>query len=74
MAALQRLPYDVLDDAGKWVASGESSELSRELPAGHYRVRVTALEQTLEDQFTIVPDQTTTLAVGVDGDRFVMRH
>jgi hypothetical protein len=74
MAALQRLPYDVLDDSGKLVASGETSELSRELPAGHYRVRIAALEQTLEDEFDVVPDQTTMLAVGVDGDRFVMRH
>jgi hypothetical protein len=64
----------VLDDAGKVVASGESSELSRGLPAGHYRVRITALEQTLDDEFDIVADQTTTLAVGVESDRFVVRH
>jgi hypothetical protein len=74
MAALQRLPYDVLDASGKVVASGESSELSRELPAGSYRVRIKAFEQTLEEPFAITPDQTMALRLEVEGDRFVLRH
>jgi hypothetical protein len=74
LAALQHLPYDVLDKAGKVVASGESSELSRELPPGQYRVRIDALGQKVEEPVTIVPDQTTTVNLAVAGDQFVIRH
>ncbi|HET7471104.1 MAG TPA: VWA domain-containing protein, partial [Gemmatimonadales bacterium] len=74
LAALQHLPYDVVDQSGKVVASGESSELARELPPGQYRVRIEALGQKLEEPVTIVPDQTTTVSLGVGGDRFVVRH
>jgi hypothetical protein len=72
LAALSRLPYELRDGAGKLVASGQTSELSRELPPGSYRIRVNALDQVLEDSFTIVADQTTTLRLGVEGDRFVL--
>jgi Ca-activated chloride channel family protein len=74
MAALQRLPYDVVDKSGKVVASGETSELSRELPPGEYRLRIEALGQKLEAPVTIVPDQTTTVSLAVEGDRFVVKH
>jgi hypothetical protein len=73
LAALTRLPYDVLDSSGKLLASGQSSELSRELPPGEYRVRVDALGQRLEEPLTIVPNQTTTLTLGVESDRFVLK-
>ena len=53
---------------------GESSELSRELPAGEYRVRIEALGQKLEEAVTIVPDQTTTISLAVEGDRFVVKR
>jgi von Willebrand factor type A domain-containing protein len=74
LAALQHLPYDVLDKSGKVVVAGESSELARELPAGEYRVRIEALGQKLEEPVTVVPDQTTTIKLAVEGDRFVLRH
>ena len=74
LAALQHLPYDVVDQSGKVVATGESSELARELPPGQYRVRVEALGQKIEEPVTIVPDQTTTVNLAVDGDQFVVRH
>jgi hypothetical protein len=74
LAAMQHLPYDVLDKSGKVLASGETSELSRELPPGDYRVRIEALGQKLEEPVTIVPEQTTTVRLGVEGDRFVVRH
>jgi hypothetical protein len=74
LAALQHVPYDVLNASGKVVASGESSELSRELPPGTYRVRVEALGQRLEEPVTIVPDQTTVISLGVEGDRLVVKH
>lgn len=72
LAALNRLPYDVFDGSDRLVASGQTSELSRELPPGTYRLRIDALGQSLEAPFTIAPDQTTRLALGVENDRFVI--
>ena len=73
LAALSRLPYDVLDASGKLLAFGQTSELSRELPPGEYRVRIEALGQRLEESLTVVPEQTTMLTLGVEGDRFVLK-
>jgi hypothetical protein len=72
LAALSRLPYEIRDGNGGLVASGQTSELSRELPPGSYRIRVEALDQVLEDSFTIVAYQTTAVRLGVEGDRFVL--
>jgi hypothetical protein len=74
LAALNRLPYDILNASGSIVASGQTSELSRELPPGKYRIRVDALGQVLEDSLTIAPNQTTTIGLGVEGERFVLRR
>jgi hypothetical protein len=74
LAAMPRLPYDVLDASGKVVASGETSDLSRELPPGQYRLRIEALGQKLEQPVTIVTDQTTTVSLGVEGDRFTVKE
>jgi hypothetical protein len=74
LAALNRLPYDILDASGKIIVSGQTSELSRELPPGRYRIRIDALGQTLEEPLTIVANQTTTLGLGVEGERFVVRR
>jgi hypothetical protein len=72
LAALHRLPYDIFDSTGKLLVSGQTSELSRELPPGKYRIRIDALGQTLEEQMSIVPGQTTSMSLGVAGDRFVL--
>lgn len=74
LAALQRFPYDILDSAGKVLVSGQTSQLDRELSPGQYRVQVHALEQTLDAPVTIIADQTAFLAIGVDGDHFVINH
>jgi hypothetical protein len=74
LAALHRLPYDILDEAGRVLVSGQTSELSRELPPGRYRIRIDALGQVLEEPLTILADQATSIALGVDGDRFVIRR
>lgn len=73
LAALQRLPYDILDASGRTIASGQTSELGRELPPGAYRVRIAALGEVLEAPVSIVPDQVTSLAIAVEGDRFAIR-
>jgi hypothetical protein len=74
LAALHRLPYDILDSKGEILVSGQTSELSRELRPGKYRIRIDALGQVLEDSLTIVPNQTTTLSLGVEGDRYTLRR
>ena len=74
LAALNRLPYDILDGSGETLVSGQTSELSRELPPGKYRIRINALGQVLEEPLTIVANQTTILGLGVEGDRFVIRR
>ncbi len=74
LASLQRLPYDVIDAAGQVIVSGQTSQLGRELPPGKYSIQVHALEQELEAPVTIVPDQTTSLAIGVEGDHFVIKR
>jgi hypothetical protein len=74
LAALHRLPYDILDGSGGTLVSGQTSELSRELPPGKYRIRIDALGQVLEEPLTIVANQTTILGLGVEGDRFVIRR
>ena len=74
LAALNRLPYDILDASGRILVSGQTSELSRELPPGKYRIRIDALGQVLEEPLTIAPDRTTMLGLGVEGDRFVIQR
>jgi len=74
LAALQRLPYDILDAAGRLLASEQSNELGRELSPGACRIRIDALGQAPEQSLTIVPDRITSLALAVEGDRFVIRR
>jgi hypothetical protein len=74
LAALHRLPYDILDKSGNVLVSGQTSELGRELPPGTYRLRIDAFGQVLEEPIAIAPNQTTSLALGVDGDRLVIRR
>lgn len=58
---------------GGAVASGLTSDLSRELPPGNYRIRIDALGQVIEDSLTVIPDQTTSIGLEVEADRFVIR-
>jgi len=74
IAAIQYLSYDVLDASGKVVASGQTSQLDRELPAGQYTLRLRALDQVLETPITIAATQTTSVSIGVDDGRFVIRR
>ena len=74
LASLQRLPYDVLDGKGRVVASGETSELSRELPVGQYQLRMSVLGEELRAPAAIVANETTALALDVEGDRVLLRQ
>ena len=73
LAALQRLPYDILDASGHIVVSGETSELSHEMSPGAYRVRLNVLGQVVEEPLTVVADQTASIDVAIENDRFVLR-
>ena len=59
---------------GRVRVSGETSELSHELAPIVCRIRIAALGQVLEEPVTMNPDQTTSLAVAVEGERFVLRR
>jgi hypothetical protein len=74
LAALHRLPYDILDKFGKVLVSGQTSELSRELPPGNYRIRIDALGQVLEEPLTVLPNETSSLGLDVESDQFVIRR
>ena len=73
IAAIQSLPYDVVDSSGKVIASAQSGPLERELPAGSYTVRIRALDQVLEASVVVAADQTTAIAIGVEDGKFVIR-
>ena len=74
MAAINRLPYDILDAKGKVLVSVQTSELSRDLVPGEYRIRINALGQILEESLTIVPNQTTFLSLAVENNKFTLRR
>ena len=74
LAAMQRLPYDILDQTGRVVASGETSELARELPPGRYQVRMTVLGEALQASAEVSANETTSLALDVEGDRVLLRE
>ncbi|MGB5131505.1 MAG: VWA domain-containing protein, partial [Steroidobacteraceae bacterium] len=74
LAALPRMPYDILEASGRVLISGQTGEPSRELPPGEYLVRIKAPGQPLERKVTIVPDQLVTLSFGYEGDKLVVRQ
>lgn len=74
LAAMQHIPYEVLDASGNTVISGQASDLGKELPPGDYRVRVHIMGQDLEARAMIVANQTTTLMIGLEGDKFVIER
>jgi hypothetical protein len=74
LAAMQRLPYDILDQTGRVVASGETSELARELPPGQYQLRMTVLGEELQASAEVIANETTSLALDVEGDRVLLRE
>jgi len=75
MAAVERFPYSVQDATGKEVASGEAGEGAEELPAGEYRVVVTAGETSLKaEHVRVALAQQTTLRVALQNDQFVLEQ
>lgn len=74
LAALPRMPFDLLDAAGRVVLTGNTGEPGRELPDGDYRIRVKSPGGLLEDKVAIVPNHLTTVSFAFEGDKLVIRH
>jgi hypothetical protein len=74
LAALPRMPFQLLDASGQVVISGRTGEPGRELPNGDYRIRITAPGGVLEDKLTIAPNRLTTVSFAYEGDKLVLRH
>jgi hypothetical protein len=74
LAALPRMPFELLDASGRVVVSGKTGEPGRELPNGDYRIRITAPGGVLEDKLTIAPSRLTTVSFAYDGEKLVLRH
>lgn len=74
LAALPRMPFDLLDSAGRLVFTGNTGQPGRELPSGDYRLRIKAPGGVLEDRVTIAPNQLTSVSFAFEGDKLVLRH
>jgi len=74
LAALPRMPFDLLDSTGRVVVSGKTGEPGRELPNGDYRIRINAPGAVLEDKVTIAANRLTTVSFAYEGDKLVIRR
>lgn len=72
LAALPRMPFEILDASGCMLASGQTGEPARELAAGDYLVRIKAPGQPIEQKVTIAPDHITTLSFAFEGEKLVI--
>lgn len=75
MAAVDKLPYRILDAAGKEVAKGEAGVgKPHDLPPGNYRVVVTTAEQDITTPITVVVGSDIVLKASVKGDALVVER
>ena len=73
LAAVDKLPYRILDAAGQEVAKGEAGvDRAHELPAGAYTVVITAAEQELRTPVTVAVAQDIVLKALIKGDRLII--
>lgn len=75
LAAVDKLPYRILDAAGKEVARGEAGvDQAHELAPGAYTVVITAAEQDVRTPVTVVLGQDITLRALIKGDKLVVER
>ena len=75
LAAVDKLPYRILDAAGKEVAKGEAGAAApHELPPGVYRVIVAAGDQDVAFPVTLAVGQDVLLKAAVKGDKVVVER
>jgi hypothetical protein len=73
LAAVDKLPYRILDAAGKEVGRGEAgATTAHELPPGAYTVIVTAADQDVRTPITIAIGQDAVLKALIKGDTLVV--
>jgi len=73
LAAVDRLPYRILDATGKEVARGDAGvDSGHELPPGNYTVVITAADQDVRTPVTVALNQDITLRASVRGDKLVI--
>lgn len=73
LAAVDRLPYRIVNAAGADVAVGEAGVTRpHELPPGTYTVVVTAGEEALKAPVTVVLGQDQTVTIVVENDRLAL--
>ena len=73
LAAVDKLPYRILDAAGKEVAKGEAGvDRAHELPAGNYTVVITAADQELRTPVTVAAAKDVVLKALIKGDTLVV--
>jgi Ca-activated chloride channel family protein len=74
LAAMPRMPYEILESSGRALASGQTGEPARELVPGDYLVRVNAPGEPIERKVAIAPEQVTTLSFAFEGDKLALRE
>jgi len=72
LAAGPRFSYEVIDQSGKRIATGETGRIATELVPGEYRLVVKAPGQELTKNVSIANDQVTSVRVVLKGDRFAL--
>ena len=73
LAAVDRLPYRILDAAGNEVAQGEAGNTpAHELPPGTYSLVVTAGEETLKVPLSVALRQDQSVTVVVKDDKLAV--
>ncbi|MBE3072308.1 MAG: VWA domain-containing protein [Acidobacteria bacterium] len=73
IAAIEKFPYSVFDEAGKVVASGEAGGAPEALPPGIYKVVVQAGEQSITaDGVQVALGQETAVRIVLKNDRLAL--
>lgn len=74
IATIDKIPYVILDGAGKQVAKGDAGAPPEELPPGDYVVVIKVADQELRENVTVATGGDTILKVVLKGDRFVVER
>ena len=73
-AAVDKFPYKVFDSSGKLVLTGEAGEGSDQLPAGDYKVVVTAgTKELTAPKVTLGPGQSVTITIAMKNGQLVLQ-
>jgi len=74
IAAVEKFPFEIRDSSGKVLVKGEAGGAPEELPPGDYAVVITAGDQVLTQQVTVVSGADVILRVRLKEDKFVVER